>query len=57
LIRTIVREATCPAMVLLSVEDAAFVEAAAECGVFAYIVNGKMGDDQLESGISMVPHR
>jgi AmiR/NasT family two-component response regulator len=56
LIRTIVREATCPAIVLLSVEDAAFVEEAARCGVFAYIANGTMSDDQLEGAISVVLH-
>jgi AmiR/NasT family two-component response regulator len=57
LIRKIVREATCPAIVLLSVEDAAFIEEAAKCGVFAYIANGEMGDGQLESAISIVLHR
>jgi AmiR/NasT family two-component response regulator len=57
LIRTIVREATCPAIVLLSVEDATFVEEAARCGVFAYIANGTMTDDQLEGAISVVLHR
>jgi two-component system, response regulator PdtaR len=57
LIREIVREATCPAIVLLSVEDSAFIEEAAKCGVFAYIANGEMRDDQLESAISIVLHR
>jgi AmiR/NasT family two-component response regulator len=57
LIRKIVREATCPAIVLLSIEDAAFIEEAAKCGVFAYIANGEMGDDKLESAISIVLHR
>ena len=57
LIRTIVREATCPAIVLLGVEDAAFIEEAAKCGVFAYIANGEMGDAQLESAIAIVLHR
>jgi AmiR/NasT family two-component response regulator len=56
-IRRIVREATCPAIVLLSVEDAAFIEQAARCGVFAYIANGEMADEQLESAISVVLHR
>jgi AmiR/NasT family two-component response regulator len=57
LIRQIVREASCPVIVLLSVEDAAFVEEAAKCGVFAYIANGQMSDGQLESAISIVLHR
>jgi AmiR/NasT family two-component response regulator len=57
LIRTIVREAACPAIVVLSVEDATFVEEAAQCGVFAYIANGEMSDDKLESAISVVLHR
>jgi AmiR/NasT family two-component response regulator len=57
LIRKIVREATCPVIVLLSVEDAPFVEEAARCGVFAYIANGEMSDQQLESAISVVLHR
>jgi AmiR/NasT family two-component response regulator len=57
LIRRIVREATCPAIVLLSVEDAAFVEEAARCGIFAYITDAQMGDGQLESAMSVVLHR
>jgi AmiR/NasT family two-component response regulator len=57
LIREIVREATCPTIVLLRVEDAAFIEEAAKCGVFAYIANGEMSDDKLESAISIVLHR
>jgi AmiR/NasT family two-component response regulator len=57
LIREIVREATCPTIVLLGVEDAAFIEEAAKCGVFAYIANGEMSDDKLESAISIVLHR
>jgi AmiR/NasT family two-component response regulator len=57
LIRTIAREATCPAIVVLSVEDSTFVEEAAKCGVFAYIVNGEISDGKLESAISVVLHR
>jgi AmiR/NasT family two-component response regulator len=57
LIRRIVREATCPVIVLLSVEDAAFIEEAARCGVFAYVANGEMTDDRLGSAISVVLHR
>jgi AmiR/NasT family two-component response regulator len=57
LIREIVREASCPAIVLLRVEDSAFIEAAARCGIFAYIANGALSDDKLESAISIVLHR
>jgi len=57
LIRQIVREATCPAIVLLRVEDSAFVDEAAACGVFAYIANGSMSDAQLEGAISVVLRR
>jgi AmiR/NasT family two-component response regulator len=56
-IRKLVREATCPVIVLLSVEDAEFIEIAAKCGVFAYIASGDMADEQLESAISVVLHR
>jgi AmiR/NasT family two-component response regulator len=45
LLRTTVREATSPAIVLL------------KCSVFAYIANGEISDDQLESAISIVLHR
>jgi two-component system, response regulator / RNA-binding antiterminator len=56
-IRRIVREATSPVIVVLRVEDAAFVEKAAKCGVFAYIADGASSDDKLESAISIVLHR
>jgi AmiR/NasT family two-component response regulator len=56
-IRRIVREATSPVIVVLRVEDAAFVEKAAKCGVFAYIANGTAREDKLESAISIVLHR
>lgn len=56
-IRRIVREATCPVIAVLRVEDAAFVEKAAKCGVFAYIADGESSDDKLESAISIVLHR
>lgn len=54
LIGRIVREATCPVIALLDVEDASFVREAAKRGVFAYIANG---DDQFEGAIEVVLHR
>ena len=54
LIGRIVREATCPVIALLDVEDPSFVREAAKRGVFAYIANG---DDQFEGAIEVVLHR
>ena len=57
LIGSIVREASCPVIAVLDVEDSAFVRRAAKCGVFAYIVSGDAGDEQLASSIEVVLHR
>jgi response regulator NasT len=57
LIGSIVRDATCPVIAVLDVEDAAFVRKAAKCGVFAYIVTGDAGYAQLESSIDVVLYR
>jgi len=57
LIGRIVREATCPVIALLDVEDVAFIREAAKRGVFAYLTNGDAQDDQLESAIEVVLHR
>jgi len=57
LIGRIVREATCPVIALLDVEDVAFIREAAKRGVFAYLTNGEAQDDQLESAIEVVLHR
>jgi AmiR/NasT family two-component response regulator len=57
LIGRIVREATCPVIALLDLEDPAFIREAARRGVFAYITNGEAGDDQLESAIEVVLYR
>lgn len=54
LIGRIVREATCPVIALLDVEDPSFIREAAKRGVFAYIANG---DDQFEGAIEVVLHR
>lgn len=57
LIRLIVREATCPVIAVLDVEDAAFVERAADCGIFAYIANGEVEGERLESAMAVVLRR
>jgi AmiR/NasT family two-component response regulator len=57
LIGRIVREATCPVIALLDVEDPAFIRQAAKRGVFAYITNSQVGDDQFEGAIEVVLHR
>jgi AmiR/NasT family two-component response regulator len=57
LIGKIVREATCPVIALLDIEDPAFIHEAAKRGVFAYLTNGDATDDQFESSIDVVLHR
>jgi len=57
LIGRLVREATCPVIALLDVEDVAFIREAAKRGVFAYLTNGEAQDDQFESAIEVVLHR
>jgi AmiR/NasT family two-component response regulator len=55
LISEIVREATCPVIALLSVEDPAYVREAARRGVFAYIVDTT--PDELQSAIEITLQR
>jgi response regulator NasT len=57
LIGRIVREANCPVIAILDVEDPAFIHQAAKRGVFAYITGSEASDDQLESAIDVVLHR
>jgi two-component system, response regulator / RNA-binding antiterminator len=57
LIGRIVREATCPVIAILDVEDAAFIHQAAKRGVFAYITINESTGTQLESAIDVVLHR
>jgi AmiR/NasT family two-component response regulator len=57
LIGRIVREANCPVIALLDVEDPAFIHQAAKRGVFAYITTSDAADDQFESAIDVVLHR
>jgi AmiR/NasT family two-component response regulator len=54
LIGQIVREANCPVIAVLDVEDPIFIHHAAKRGVFAYLTINGPGDDQLESAIDVV---
>jgi AmiR/NasT family two-component response regulator len=55
LISRIVREAACPVIALLEVEDTDFIKEAARRGVFAYIADGEA--DELESALDIVLQR
>jgi AmiR/NasT family two-component response regulator len=54
LIGQIVREADCPVIAVLDVEDPIFIHHAAKRGVFAYLTTNGQGDDQFESAIDVV---
>ncbi len=56
LIRTIVREAACPVIAILDVQDRAFIDQAARIGIFSYIANG--GDlQEMQSSIDIALER
>jgi response regulator NasT len=55
LISEIVREASCPVIALLSVEDPTYVREAAKRGVFAYIVD--TGPEELQNAIDITLQR
>jgi response regulator NasT len=55
LISQIVEEAACPVIAMIDAEDPAFVRAAAERGVFAYVTNGEV--DELQSSLEIVLRR
>jgi response regulator NasT len=56
LIRTIVRESTCPVIAILDVQDRAFIDQAARLGIFSYIANG--GDlEEMQSSIDIALER
>ena len=55
LIRQIVKESSCPVIALLDVEDADFVNRAAQIGVFAYIVSAN--PEQLQSAFGIALRR
>jgi AmiR/NasT family two-component response regulator len=56
LIGRIVREATCPVIAVLDVEDHAFIKEAAKRGIFAYIT-GVDDPDELQSSIDIALRR
>jgi len=56
LIDKIVREATCPVIAILDVQDRAFVNEAAKRGIFAYIADGADGQE-LQSSIDVALRR
>ena len=55
LISEIVREASCPVIAILHVDDPAYVREAAKRGVFAYIIDGT--PDELQSAIDITLQR
>jgi hypothetical protein len=55
MIRQIVHESACPVIALLDVEDAEFINKAAQIGIFAYIINGQR--DQLQSSFGVALRR
>jgi response regulator NasT len=56
LIRTIVREAACPVIAILDVQDRAFIDQAARLGIFSYIANA--GDlEEMQSSIDIALER
>lgn len=56
LIERVVREAACPVIAVLAVQNPAFVKKAARLGIFAYITDGE-DPDELESSIDIVLQR
>lgn len=56
LIRTIVREAACPVIAVLDVQDRSFVNEAARLGIFAYITDGESGAE-FQSSIDIALRR
>ena len=55
-IDAIVKEATCPVIAILDVQDRAFINEAAKRGIFAYIADGN-DPDELQSAIDIVLRR
>ena len=53
MIRQIVRESACPVIALLDVEDAEFINEAAQIGIFAYIINGDREQLQSSFGVAL----
>jgi AmiR/NasT family two-component response regulator len=55
-IDTIVKEAACPVIAILDVQDRAFINEAAKRGIFAYIADGE-DPEELQSSIDIVLRR
>ena len=55
-IDTIVRQAACPVIAILDVQDRAFINEAAKRGIFAYIADGD-DPEELQSSIDIVLRR
>jgi len=55
-IEHIVKEAACPVIAILDVEDPTFVDQAARLGIFAYIADG-MAENELQSSIDIALRR
>jgi AmiR/NasT family two-component response regulator len=55
-IDTIVKEASCPVIAILDVQDRAFINEAAKRGIFAYIADGR-DPEELQSAIDIVLRR
>jgi AmiR/NasT family two-component response regulator len=55
-IDVIVKEAACPVIAILDVQDPAFIEEAAKRGIFAYIADGE-DPEELQSSIDIVLRR
>jgi AmiR/NasT family two-component response regulator len=56
MIERIVKEAACPVIAILDVEDPDFVDRAARLGIFAYIADG-MDEQQLQSSMDIALRR
>lgn len=56
MIERIVKEAACPVIAILDVEDPGFVDQAARLGIFAYIAEG-MDEQELQSSIDIALRR
>jgi AmiR/NasT family two-component response regulator len=56
LIDRIVHEAACPVIAVLDVQDGAFINEAAQRGIFAYIAHGH-DPQEMQSSIDIVLHR
>jgi response regulator NasT len=55
-IRRIVRDASCPVIAILEVQDATFIKEAAKLGIFAYIADGHKADE-FQSSIDIALRR